>query len=953
VADVSGYFLDEPTSDSTGAITGRVTETGGKPLANVLVSASDSVYDLVQVLTDSTGHYFLPALPEDSWFVCYQADQPGLPRTTGGSSSTSYLLFCQGEYVPVTAGLVTTGIDAELGHGGALTGRVTDNAGHPLGGITVQAAYGGNGVWDSGVKTGADGSYRLVGLVEDSWKVCFDATGYAGPAPGGFVHQCYLNTDATYSQPYSQAGTAIAVTVDHTTTGVDGRLHPGAAVTGRVTDPAGHPVPGIVVDAYPDSPLFTSTTSRADGTYEISALPPGAYSVCFFPYLSPDAPEPAQSYVRQCYHQDYPIGPPNLTLSAGHLLSNIDAHLNLGGSLQVTVTDPAGHPLGDVDVTVDGGPGNGVSGTTSDNGIALVDRLEAGTHYACFDAGRATGGSSAAGYLNDCYAGQRDPAHATRFTITTGGITSITEQLPTAGGVRLTVTDAAGHPVRGIAASSTLAGADYGVQPAERTDAAGHLVLGRLVTGSYRICLDASGTDGNGAGVSGGDSDGGYRDRCSSTGDDPPVDVDVQVGHITELTMTLNPMGAIAGTVTDHAGHPLQNVGVTITRRDGSYQPSFLRTDADGAFSLTRQENAPFSVCFDASSTYPVPVSGGDSSTGYLNECYDDSTPDAPTELQVSAGTLSRADASLSTAGAIAGTVTDRTGSPVPDVQVSVSKDGFAVGGTGYSDAEGHYRVNSLPPGPGYLVCVYPSWSNPSPNGLGYARQCYLDAPDESSASPVAVTAGQASTVDFTLRELASLGGTVTDSQGNPVDSEQIMVTGPGGSSFLLYTGPDGTWRQDGIPAGIYTLCYQSYYGTGPSPSGYAPGCYDRLPPGATTPTPIAVAAGERHTVDLSLVAPSAIAGRVTDTAGQPVFVPVELFRDGTLMTTVMPDFDTGAYEFSGLAAGTYTVLFDGADQNYQNRYYHDVLPDGTPTPVQVPAETRVTGIDQALPRAV
>jgi hypothetical protein len=282
---------------------------------------------------------------------------------------------------------------------------------------------------------------------------------------------------------------------------------------------------------------------------------------------------------------------------------------------------------------------------------------------------------------------------------------------------------------------------------------------------------------------------------------------------------------------------------------------------------------------------------------------------------------------------------------------VSVSKDGIAVGGPGYSDAEGHYRINSLPPGSGYLLCAYPSWQSPSPNGLGYARQCYLDSPDEAGATPVTVTAGQARTIDFTLEQLASLGGTVTDTHGTPVSSEQIMVTGPGGSSFLLYTGEDGTWRQDGIPAGNYTVCYQSYYGTGPSPTGYAPGCFDGLPPGAT-PTPIAVAAGERHTVDLSLAAPSAIAGRVTDSAGQPVFVPVELFRDGALVTTVMPDFASGGYEFSGLAAGTYTVLFEGADQNYQNRYYHDVLPDGTPTPVPVPAETRVSGIDQVLPRA-
>ncbi|HST46896.1 carboxypeptidase regulatory-like domain-containing protein [Jatrophihabitans sp.] len=898
----------------------------------------------VQAVSRPTGRYSL-TLAADSWSVCYQADSPGQLPTTGGTSKTGYLPACQGDYIPVTVGHTSTGIDIALGHGGAIAGRVTDSAGHPLAGIVVQSAVGYNGAYDTGVRTKADGSYRLPGLPEADWKICFDATGT--PAPGGLLHQCYLNTDVSYGHPYSQDGTFVAVTVDSTSTGVDGHLHPGAAVSGRVTDPAGRPVPGILVEALPDSGNFTSTTTRADGSYLISALPPGAYSVCFYPYFSDSAPASARTYNRQCYHQSFPYRDPNLTLTAGQRLTGVDAHLDHGGSVRVSVTDPAGHPLGNVTVTVDGAF-QGTSAVTSDAGVAQVDGVEAGQHRVCFYAVAATGGSSEAGYLDDCYLNQPDFSHATPVTVTTGAVTSISEKLPAAGGVRLTVTDDAGHPLRGISASYTLVGANSGIRPAERTDADGHLLLGRLATGDYQICLDAGGTDGNGAGVSGGDSRGGYRDRCVFSGDDPPAVVGVQVGQLTELPMKLSAMGAIGGTVTDLRGHPLRYVAVTITRRDGFYQPYFLRTGADGAFSLTRLEDAPYSVCFDAGQGYPLPVSGGDSDTGYLNECFDDSTLDAPTEVQVSAGALSRTDASLSDGAAIVGTLTDRTGSPVPDVQLSVSKDGFAVGGTGYSDADGHYRITSLPPGSGYLVCAYPSWQSPSPNGLGYARQCYLDAPDESSATPVSVTAGQARTIDFTLQELASLGGTVTDSHGNPVDSEQVTVTGPGGTSYLLYTAPDGSWRQDGIPAGNYTLCYQSYYGTGPSPTGYAPGCYDGQPVGAT-PTPIAVAAGEHHTVDLRLVAPSAITGHVTDPDGQPVFAPVNLMQGDTVLATVMPDFDTGAYQFGGLAAGDYTVFFDADSWGYQSRYYHDVLPGGTPTTVSVPAETTVSGIDQTL----
>ncbi|MGI8667923.1 MAG: carboxypeptidase regulatory-like domain-containing protein [Jatrophihabitans sp.] len=936
VADVAGYYLGDPAPASTSAITGRVTDTAGRPLANVVIDAYGQGVqnDDPRTVSDATGHYLITGIASDRSVICFQPDVPGHPATTGGSSTTGYSYGCLSDEPDLSPGVTATVADMQLATAGAITGKVTDAAGHPLNGIVVETATNGSGVLPSGITTAADGSYRIADLGTDPLTVCFDARTRTDLTPGGFVHQCYNHLDAPYNQPYRQDATPIAVQSGKTIANINGRLTAGAAATGRVTDPAGHPVAGIVVDAYPSSGYFTTTTSKADGSYLLSGLAAGEYSVCFFPYASSDAPVSARGYTSQCYHQSYPFATANLALAAGTVSKAINASLNNGGSLQVTVSDATGHPIPNVTVTVD----NRVL-STSAAGTARFDKLEVGNHRVCFDASGVTTANVPAGFFNDCYLHRSDSTSATPVAVTAGKLTSISEALATAGGVAVTVTDPQGRPISGVGGSVN----GRGGQP---SDAAGKLVIPDLSTGSYPLCIDANGTDGRGAGV-GGASPGGYRGRCGLAGDDPQVNVTVQTGQLTTVTVQLTPLGALGGIVTDPHGHPLQNVAVTVSRLDGFYQPDFFVTGADGRYLDRRLTSAPYSVCFTASGNpySGQPVSGGDSSTGYVDECYDQVTSGSPSSITVTDGNLATADAALAYGGVIAGKVTDSSGTPIANASVSASVNGYA-GGSTLTATDGSYRIDSLTPG-NYQVCAG-AYQVPSTHGYFFENQCYLHASSIDDATPVPVTGAATSTIDFQLVEDGGLSGTMTDDLGTPLPNEQVVISTAGNVVGYASTDADGAWSQPNLTPGSYTVCFQTFYYQGPNPNGYQDQCYDRIAPGGT-PTPITVSSGQNHSgINAQLARLGGVRGTVTDGQGQPISIQVQLMQGASVIETAYADY-TGGYDFNQVPAGTYSVFFPGSSYGFQDRYYHDVTPDGTPTPVTVRAGQDTTGIDQSL----
>ena len=75
--------------------------------------------------------------------------------------------------------------------------------------------------------------------------------------------------------------------------------------------------------------------------------------------------------------------------------------------------------------------------------------------------------------------------------------------------------------------------------------------------------------------------------------------------------------GGVAGTVTDAGAHPLGSVSVDVYTAAGS-QVGFALTGSDGTYTVTGLATGSYDVCFTGSF-----ATGGTSTTGYLDQCYD------------------------------------------------------------------------------------------------------------------------------------------------------------------------------------------------------------------------------------------------------------------------------------------------------------------------------------------
>lgn len=145
----------------------------------------------------------------------------------------------------------------------AITGTVTDDAGNPVAGVTVDAYR--TDTWDEAgsVTTGADGTYRLDGLRAGRHQVSFS------------LNDDYLYTD---EEPYRLvdvvAGTAVVE---------DLQVHVGGRVTGTLRDTDGQPIRDAYVTAYTADGFEWAGQGyvEVDGSYTVRGLPSGTYRLEF------------------------------------------------------------------------------------------------------------------------------------------------------------------------------------------------------------------------------------------------------------------------------------------------------------------------------------------------------------------------------------------------------------------------------------------------------------------------------------------------------------------------------------------------------------------------------------------------------------------------------------------------------------------------------------------------
>lgn len=554
-------------SDGTGSIAGRITDADGRPVYGVEIRTEMNSYR--NSVSDVDGRYRIGGLVGGDHIVHFTPPK-GLnlaPEYHSDAQSPS-----GANVILVPEGSAVVGIDETLQQGGTISGVVTDENGIPAEGVLVYACC--PGAWPATV--GADGAYSLVGLAAGEYTVQFVPDGQ------NLLRECY-NDNASCTGPQS-----VAVSLGGNVTGIDAVLAKGGSISGRVTDAAGGPLPGVRVDVSPSiccGSGWANTTTDANGMYRAVGLPTDTYAVNFFP---PDG----SGYTNASYPTDVPV-------TAGQETSGIDQVLRIGGSISGRVTDSAGSPLPGIWVDASNGADARMAQTDA-GGYYRLTELAQGEYLVRFSPQDPAGESPpVSNHLDEYYDNVRDPALATSVPVQGGSETlGIDAQLSEAAALSGRVTDLSGQGVPN--ALITLDGFWAGYAD---------------VNGYYRIANQEPGTHVVGfvppQGVNllpqwyqGAD------DEASAT------PVNLPAGETTGLDAVLKPGGILSGRVTEVDGTPIRNVNVQIHPAEGPSSPiRYLYTDSVGRYSAVGLASGEYRVAFHSFSHYSEWYDNSDSFT--------------------------------------------------------------------------------------------------------------------------------------------------------------------------------------------------------------------------------------------------------------------------------------------------------------------------------------------------
>lgn len=299
---------------------------------------------------------------------------------------------------------------------GVISGAVRDGSGQGISGATVSTSNGGYSTTTAG-----DGSYSLT-VASGIYNVTASATGY--------LSQTVNNVSVSPGQTVTQNFTLY--------------VQPGS-ISGYVRDSAGTAIPNASVSTNPGG---YSTTSGTDGSYVLSGVAPGAYTVT----------ASKTGYLSQSQNASVNAG--QTTTLNFSLVSNM-------GTISGTVTNQSG--AGIVGATVSTSTG-GYSTTTGSGGSFTLSNIPAGTYSVT---------ASAIGYSSQTQ---------NNITVTAGQTTTVNFSLtPNTGAISGYVKDAYNNGIVGATVATSTGG--YSTT----TGAGGAYSLTNVVAGSYQVSASATG----------------------------------------------------------------------------------------------------------------------------------------------------------------------------------------------------------------------------------------------------------------------------------------------------------------------------------------------------------------------------------------------------------------------------------------------------------------------------
>ena len=371
--------------------------------------------------------------------------------------------------------------------------------------------------------------------------------------------------------------------------------------------------------------------------------------------------------------------------------------------------------------------------------------------------------------------------------------------------------------------------------------------------------------------------------------------------------------GHLNGAVVDgDTNQTLPGMTVIAYALDGTTAVATAISDAAGNFSMSVASGAYKVVAADPTRVYAA---------GYVA---DSNSFASDRSFSLAAGqTIGSIRIPLHRAGAVAGHVTDASGTPLPNISVAAYNEDGSQRMVTQTDATGAYSL-LLPPGD-FRLAAYDT-------NVTFATQFYSQRILFSNAAWVSVAVAQTTgAIDFALTRGARFNGTITDqSTGAPIAGVSVGAYDDAGNIMSVGTTDNTGTYTIVVPSGMYKLAafdnllrYITSYGGG------APN-YD-------TAALFEADADTTRRVDFALTRGVHVSGTVIDSGA--AFVPISNVMIGALdlggdriATATVRD---GAFDLV-LAPGSYNLLAVDPEGRFYAMFYNGAWTLAAASPIVV-----------------
>ena len=602
-----------------GSITGKVTDASTAGIENVHVNIYDLSYNYITYAsTDSAGDYTVPGLATGSYKVLFNSHD-----AAGNYVSEWYndkADFNTADAVSVTAGSVTSGINAQLAAGGSITGKVTNASSAGIENVYIEIRGLSGNYINTYASTDSAGDYTVPGLATGSYKVGFDTR----DAAENYAIEWY-NDKADFN-----TADAVSVTAGNVTSGINAQLAPGGSITGKVTNASSAGIENVyivIVDLSGDYVNAAATDSAGNST--VPGLATGSYKVYFYSRYA------AENYVSEWYNDKADFDTADtVSVTAGSVTSGINAQLAAGGSITGKVTNASTAGIENVNIYIIDLSENYVNDAYTDSaGDYTVPGLATGSYKVGFDTRDA-----AENYAIEWYNDKAAFNTADTVSVTAGSVTSgINAQLAAGGSITGKVTDASNAGIENVRIEIHDLSENYVIDAS--TDSAGDYTVNGLAPGSYKIYFNSRYAAENYVSEW-------YNGKANF---DSADSVSVTAGSTTSgINAQLAPGGAISGTVTNGLGTGINGIGVSVYDLYNNQIVTYA-TDSTGAYEARGIPSGSYKVYFD--SYYAA--------ENCISEWYDDKADfDSADAVSVTAGSVTLGINAVLSSGIIPATIT-------------------------------------------------------------------------------------------------------------------------------------------------------------------------------------------------------------------------------------------------------------------------------------------------------